>query len=130
MPSTYKQIRHHGHLVWTKTAYEGINGRACLCYGCALFKPNERENNCSIAEEVYKRCVLHGLTTPVTECPKFEAVDPDACKEEEEEEEEAPAAEPYSEPPGTAAEPIDALEFFSTLLADLAERGQFRRQGL
>lgn len=69
--SPFTQIRHHGNMVWTWADKVGINRSICLCYKCGSFKPNEREKNCPIAEAVYKNCLVHGITSPVTECPAF-----------------------------------------------------------
>lgn len=81
--SPFTQVRHHGNMVWTWAGKVGINRSICLCYKCGSFKPNEREKNCPIAEATYKNCVIHGITSPVTECPVF--VDASLITYEEEE---------------------------------------------
>ena len=42
----------------------------CLCYRCGEFKPGQ-DDNCPIAQAMYRMCVDHDLVTPVVRCPKF-----------------------------------------------------------
>jgi hypothetical protein len=65
------QYIHHDALVWVRKDLVGTHRENCLCYSCARFKPGTKEN-CPIAQELYKLCVKHNLTTPVYECPTFE----------------------------------------------------------
>ncbi len=67
----YEQYEHHGKLVTVLSAVKGKHRLFCLCWNCANFHPDDRENNCPIANELYELCVKHNLVTPVFECPKF-----------------------------------------------------------
>jgi len=61
---------HHDTPVWTRVETQGKHRELCLCYVCGRFKP-ETPDNCPIAQRIYETCVLHGVVTPVFECPEF-----------------------------------------------------------
>lgn len=71
MYETYEQYDHHGRRVWVRSDLKGRHREHCLCFSCALFKPERREQNCKIANSVFEVCVQFGLCTPVFECPAF-----------------------------------------------------------
>lgn len=68
----FEKYEHHGVDVWTRKYLKGQHKRHCLCYDCKKFKPENREENCSIANILYRLCELTGITSPVYECPEFE----------------------------------------------------------
>jgi len=70
MPEFIKYI-HHGMLVAVDSNNIGKHRENCLCYSCRKFNPGD-EDNCMIANVVYANCVVHGLVTPVWECPQFD----------------------------------------------------------
>jgi len=71
--SDFEQYEHHGSTVWVRSDLKGKHRELCLCMTpCAKFKPGEADS-CPIADDTYENCVKHNLTTPVTECPEFEA---------------------------------------------------------
>lgn len=65
--------RHHHPLVdvFVREDLKGKHRDYCLCYSCDLFKPEDREENCVIANMVYSICVLDHLVLPVWECADF-----------------------------------------------------------
>ena len=69
----YKQYVHHGKTVWVRDDLQGTHRQHCLCFACTKLNINDRKENCKIANELYKLCVKHNLTTPVFECPEFES---------------------------------------------------------
>lgn len=65
---------HHGAEVATQEHLKGTHREHCLCFQkCAHFKPGTSEN-CEIAQTNYELCVKFNVTTPVFECPKYEAL--------------------------------------------------------
>ena len=69
--SKYTYYKHHDTWVWVDDSLLGIHKMHCLCYKCDLFKPNNRADNCKIANAVYALNQLASITTPVWECPDF-----------------------------------------------------------
>lgn len=64
---------HHDILVSTFEETKGHHREFCLCHnGCKFFKPESIIDNCMMAQDNFEYDVLHGLTTPVIECPKYE----------------------------------------------------------
>ena len=68
----FKLIEHHGGMVWTRTALEGLYRMHCLCVDCAKLAQDNCEGNCLIANALYALCVDHNIVAPVWECPDFE----------------------------------------------------------
>ena len=62
---------HHGFTVYVDTKNNNSHRQNCLCYKCSRFHPNE-DKNCKIAQLLYDVNRLHGLVTPVYECPEFQ----------------------------------------------------------
>jgi hypothetical protein len=62
---------HHGRVA-VKTKYKGMHRDVCLCSDCAKFTPEDRENNCPLANELYAFCVKYGGTAIRQECADFE----------------------------------------------------------
>lgn len=73
--SNYIKYEHWGRDVWVKEEDKGQHRKYCLCWGCMKFDPNDRNENCPIANAVYSLCVLQNLVLPVWECPEFEDAD-------------------------------------------------------
>ncbi len=69
MIETYK---HHGWTVFVDSELKGKHRDHCLCFKCDKFKPNTSEN-CPIAQATFENCVRYGITTPMYECPEYEA---------------------------------------------------------
>lgn len=65
---------HHGRYVYVDEDLKGKHRSHCLCFRCTKFRPEDRENNCKIANLNYANCVLNDLVLPVYECPVFEEV--------------------------------------------------------
>lgn len=69
---TVKYI-HHEKEVNTFEETKGRHREFCLCHNeCKFFKPETREGNCTLANELFEYDVRNGMTTPVIECPKYE----------------------------------------------------------
>lgn len=62
---------HHDAENYVDSALKGKHREHCLCYKCASFKPQSRDENCPIANKLYQICVDENIVTPVYECPKF-----------------------------------------------------------
>ena len=69
--SSYEQYEHHGNLVWVRKDLKGKHRNHCLCYSCEKLDLTGK-NNCSIASDLFKKCLEHQVVIPVYECPKFE----------------------------------------------------------
>jgi hypothetical protein len=54
-----------------KKDLKGKHREYCLCFDCDNFCLGT-SFKCSIADDLYKLCCKHNLTTPVFECPEFE----------------------------------------------------------
>lgn len=65
------QEEHFGVLVWVNPTLEAIRHDECLCWNCALLKP-EQPDNCSIAQRLYELCCETHIATPVTRCPVWQ----------------------------------------------------------
>lgn len=64
--------KHHDATVAVKTVLEGDHRDYCLCwYPCARFHPDNMDNQCPRAYELYQFCRLNNMVTPVWECPDF-----------------------------------------------------------
>jgi len=68
--AVFEQYVHHNKKMWVRKLLKGKHKDNCLCYDCALFKPDS-EDNCKIAQEIYKMNFLLGAVTPVHECINF-----------------------------------------------------------
>lgn len=66
------RYEHHGREVAVQEHLMGRHREHCLCHLCRWFRPENREENCPIANTIYSLDVLTGLTTPVWECPRFQ----------------------------------------------------------
>lgn len=67
----YEKYKHHGDAeMWVRKDLKGLHRDFCLCYSCKRFHPGTAAS-CSIAQAVYRSCVLHNVVTPVWECPRF-----------------------------------------------------------
>jgi hypothetical protein len=62
---------HHGRTVFVRSDLRGTHRDHCLCFHCEHFTPDDRSNNCPIANDTFENCVKHGIATPVFECPRF-----------------------------------------------------------
>jgi len=62
---------HHDIRVGVREDLKGKHREYCLCYQCHNFTPEDRGNNCAIANALYALNCLAGITTPVWECPNF-----------------------------------------------------------
>ena len=67
----YVKYNHHGKDVWVHTELRGKHRDHCLCFQCSKFKPDNRAENCPIANKVYANCVQYNIVSPVWECPDF-----------------------------------------------------------
>jgi len=70
MDAKYEIYKHHEKEVAVRSDLKGKHWDYCLCRECIHFAPNT-EDNCPIAQQLYRFCVDHNLVTPVWECPKF-----------------------------------------------------------
>ena len=71
MCKEYVKYRHHGHPVWVRKDLRGEHRNHCLCFECEYFNPDDREDNCHLANVFFALDVLLHMTTPVWECPTF-----------------------------------------------------------
>lgn len=67
----YVQYKHHDNPVWVRADLQGKHKEHCLCYSCVHFFPGHPNENCEIAEALYRFDILTATTTPVWECPLF-----------------------------------------------------------
>lgn len=67
----YEKYDHHGKDVMVRSDLKGKHREHCLCWDCTRFFPDVPEKNCKIARILYALCCIHGLCTPVWECPLF-----------------------------------------------------------
>lgn len=70
------KYEHHGKEVWVREDLKGKHRDMCLCFKCSNFFPENRDKNCSIANELFKKCIEFDLVIPVFECPKFDLYPP------------------------------------------------------
>lgn len=66
----FEKYEHHGACVWVQSELKGKHREHCLCWKCEKLKPGANDN-CPIAQELYRNCVKFSLVTPVYECPEF-----------------------------------------------------------
>lgn len=64
-------LEHHGKLVAADPHLAMTHREHCLCHRCPLFKPDDREKNCEIANTLYHFDILAGVTTPVYHCQRL-----------------------------------------------------------
>ena len=69
----FVKYNHHGKDVWVEWKLMGKHREHCLCFQCILLDIEDREKNCSIANQVFDLCVKENLVLPVWECPKFKS---------------------------------------------------------
>lgn len=62
---------HHGKYVGVREDLKGKHREYCLCWQCDNFKPENKEENCPIANLNFALDCLVNIVTPVWECPKF-----------------------------------------------------------
>jgi hypothetical protein len=63
---------HHGKLVSVQSNLKGRHAEHCLCWqNCEFFKPNDRKNNCEIANVMFAIDCAFDIVTPVWECHKY-----------------------------------------------------------
>lgn len=79
IPNKFKDVvkyEHHGQVVSVITSDLGRHRDRCLCWqGCKFFKPEDREENCPHATNLFNTLVDEEnpiLVAPVAECSKFE----------------------------------------------------------
>lgn len=72
MSKRFELYTHHDRPVWVRSDLKGKHREHCLCWSCSRFHPDDRANNCPIANALYAFDVFTGTVTPVWECPKFE----------------------------------------------------------
>ncbi len=66
------ELQHHyGSAVWTDVDADAQRRASSLCYRCRLFKPG-KEENCGIAEYLYKGCRDADSAVTVTRCKHFQ----------------------------------------------------------
>ena len=72
--SKFEQYDHFGNGVkeWVRSDLKDKHRNHCLCWRCEHFKPNDREENCPVANVLFSICVAFNIVTPVWECPEFE----------------------------------------------------------
>jgi len=68
--------RHHsGKDAAVQEHLKGKHREHCLCWQCKRLFPDEPELNCKIARILFALCQIHGIVTPVRECPVFAPVE-------------------------------------------------------
>ena len=65
------KYNHHGKKVYVDEDLKGQHRAYCLCWRCKDFDPEDRAENCPIANLNFALDVLTGIVTPVWECPNF-----------------------------------------------------------
>jgi hypothetical protein len=72
MKNNIIKYKHHGTEVSVQEHLKGKHREHCLCFqNCVHFKPENREENCEIANANFKTCVDFNVVLPVWECPKY-----------------------------------------------------------
>ena len=66
---------HHEKEVVVREDLKGKHREFCQCYECDNFNPENREENCPIANDLFDVVVKHNLVTPVWECPESTLAD-------------------------------------------------------
>lgn len=61
---------HYGAAVWTDVDADAQRRASSLCYHCRLYLPNT-DQNCGIAEYLYKGCCGADVAVTVTRCKHF-----------------------------------------------------------
>lgn len=69
--SEFVTYNHHGLITWVRRALKGRHREHCLCFSCNHFYPDDRENNCYIADSLFRLCCNYMIVAPVWECHKF-----------------------------------------------------------
>ena len=82
MSNHFIRYEHHGNMVMVDKELKGKHRDHCLCWKCRKFIPADRKLNCKKANELFKFCQKHKMTTPVFECPDFKPSVPDAIVQE------------------------------------------------
>jgi hypothetical protein len=59
---------HHGESMVVRKDLIGQHRDYCLCYSCKKFLPQDRENNCKIANLLFALDQHANIVTPVWEC--------------------------------------------------------------
>lgn len=69
-----KIVRYQHHTAEKVSVQEHLKGKHrdhCLCFqNCKNFKP-DKDDNCPIAQLLYKLCIDCNIVIPVWECPKY-----------------------------------------------------------
>lgn len=66
------QWKDKSAIVAVREVMKGDHREFCLChYPCARFHPDDPNNQCPRAHELYQYCKLNDMVTPVWECPDF-----------------------------------------------------------
>jgi hypothetical protein len=73
MKMAIEQYEHHGAMVFVDSDLRGKHREHCLCFKCGRFNPGIPEANCPTANLLYAVCIKCDITTPVYECPDFQA---------------------------------------------------------
>ena len=71
MAKEFVKFDHHGAEVSADAELKGKHREHCLCFDCKAFTPEDRENNCKIANVLFNLCKLAEVTTPVMYCKEF-----------------------------------------------------------
>ena len=62
---------HHDAKVKVRRELKGKHRDYCLCHICGSFDPDDRDENCCIANAIFENCKKFNVVTPVWECPNF-----------------------------------------------------------
>jgi hypothetical protein len=65
-----ESYEHHQGVVSVRSDLKRKHHDDCLCYHCERFKRGTQDN-CMIAQAVYRNCGKFNIVTPVWECPIF-----------------------------------------------------------
>lgn len=66
------KYQHYNVEVSVQEHLQGLHREHCLCHqNCAYFKPENREENCEIANANFENCIKYHVVLPVWECPKY-----------------------------------------------------------
>lgn len=66
-----KYEEHYGVKVWVSPLLDALRRSDSLCYNCASFKPNGKDE-CPKARKIYEVCKSEDVALPVSRCPAFD----------------------------------------------------------
>lgn len=67
-PHQFSQPEPRTHEMAVFKELQGQHKERCLCFRCKKFKPEDRDENCPVANLLFAVCVQCDIVAPVAEC--------------------------------------------------------------